>query len=79
MAIIPQKKLFGWKEMEKRRLGRTEHMSSIVSFGGAVFMKINQDEADRTMKLVFEHGINHLDVAPHYGEAEIRIGPSAPG
>ena len=61
--------------MEKRRLGRTEHMSSIVSFGGAVFMKINQDEADRTMKLVFEHGINHLDVAPHYGEAEIRIGP----
>lgn len=61
--------------MEKRRLGRTEHMSSIVSFGGAAFMRINQDEADRTMKLVFEHGINHLDVAPHYGGAEIRIGP----
>lgn len=61
--------------MEKRRLGRTEHMSSVVSFGGAAFMKINQDEADRTVKLVFEHGINHLDIAPHYGEAEIRIGP----
>lgn len=61
--------------MEKRRLGRTEHMSSIVSFGGATFMKIDQDEADRTLKLVFEHGINHLDVAPHYEEAEIRIGP----
>ena len=61
--------------MEKRRLGRTEHMSSIVSFGGASFMKIDQDEADRTLKLVFEHGINHLDVAPHYEDAEIRIGP----
>ncbi len=60
--------------MEKRRLGRTEHMSSIVSFGGAAFMKIDQDEADRTLKLVFEHGINHLDVAPHYEDAEIRIG-----
>jgi aryl-alcohol dehydrogenase-like predicted oxidoreductase len=61
--------------MEKRRLGRTEHMSSIVSFGGAAFMKIDQDEADRVLKLVFEHGINHLDVAPHYEDAEIRIGP----
>ena len=61
--------------MEKRRLGRTEHMSSIVSFGGASFMKIDQDEADRTLKLVFEHGVNHLDVAPHYEDAEIRIGP----
>ena len=61
--------------MKKRRLGRTEHMSSIVSFGGAAFMKIDQDEADRTLKLVFEHGINHLDVAPHYEDAEIRIGP----
>jgi aryl-alcohol dehydrogenase-like predicted oxidoreductase len=61
--------------MEKRRLGRTEHMSSIVSFGGAAFMKIDQDEADHTLKLVFEHGINHLDVAPHYEDAEIRIGP----
>jgi len=60
--------------MEKRRLGRTEHMSSIVSFGGAAFMKIDQDEADRTLKLVFEYGINHLDVAPHYEDAEIRIG-----
>jgi aryl-alcohol dehydrogenase-like predicted oxidoreductase len=61
--------------MVQKRLGRTEHMSSIVSFGGAAFMKIDQDEADRTLGLVFEHGINHLDVAPHYEDAEIRIGP----
>jgi aryl-alcohol dehydrogenase-like predicted oxidoreductase len=61
--------------MDKKRLGHTEHRSTVVSFGAAAFMKITQDEADRTMETVFERGINHIDVAPHYGEAEIRIGP----
>jgi aryl-alcohol dehydrogenase-like predicted oxidoreductase len=60
--------------MEKRRLGRTEHKSTLVSFGGACFYKISQKEADRTMKLLIEKGINHIDVAPEYGEAEERIG-----
>jgi aryl-alcohol dehydrogenase-like predicted oxidoreductase len=61
--------------MEKRRLGRTEHMSTVVTFGGAAFIEISQKNADKAMELALEQGINHIDVAPQYGEAEIRLGP----
>ncbi|MCK4805191.1 MAG: aldo/keto reductase [Spirochaetes bacterium] len=61
--------------METRRLGRTGHKSTIITFGTAAFWEITQREADRCMELVFEHGVNHIDVAPEYGEAEVRIGP----
>ena len=60
--------------MDKRSLGKTGHMSTIVSFGSAVFNKISQKEADQMMNHVLERGINHIDVAPEYGEAEIRVG-----
>jgi len=61
--------------MEKRRLGRTRQMSSVVTFGAAAFIKISQKNADRAMELVINRGINHIDVAPEYGEAEMRLGP----
>jgi aryl-alcohol dehydrogenase-like predicted oxidoreductase len=50
-------------------------MSTLVSFGGATFMKLSQKSADRTMEMLIEKGINHIDVAPEYGEAEKRVGP----
>ena len=61
--------------MQKRRLGRTGHMSTIGIFGGAAFWEVSQDQADDTMELVINAGINHLDVAPQYGVAEEVIGP----
>jgi predicted aldo/keto reductase-like oxidoreductase len=61
--------------MEKRRLGRTDHMSTIGIFGGAAFWDVSQDQADETMELVIQSGINHLDVAPQYGVAEEVLGP----
>ncbi len=61
--------------MEKRRLGRTGHMSTLGIFGGAAFWEVSQDQADETMELVIKAGINHLDVAPQYGVAEEVIGP----
>ena len=61
--------------MQKRRLGRTGHMSTIGIFGGAAFWEVSQDQADDTMELVINAGINHLDVAPQYGFAEEVIGP----
>ena len=64
--------------METRRFGRTGHMSTIAIFGAAAFNKISQEDADKTMEQVIEAGINHIDVAPSYGEAEIRIGPWMP-
>jgi predicted aldo/keto reductase-like oxidoreductase len=61
--------------MEKRRLGRTEHMSTVAIFGAAAFIQSTQAAADESMELVLKHGVNHIDVAPSYGDAEERIAP----
>lgn len=61
--------------MEKRRFGRTGHQSTVAIFGAAAFWEIEQKEADRIMEMVIEAGINHIDVAPSYGQAELRVGP----
>jgi aryl-alcohol dehydrogenase-like predicted oxidoreductase len=61
--------------MEKRRLGKTGHMSSIVTLGGAAFWEVTQTEAEAAIELAVSHGINHIDVAPSYGKAEARLGP----
>lgn len=64
--------------MLKRRFGRSGHMSTIAIFGAAAFYEISQSEADRVMELVIESGINHIDIAPSYGQAEERVGPWMP-
>jgi len=61
--------------MQKRRLGRTGQESTIVILGGAAFASVSQEEADQAMVLALERGVNHIDVAPSYGEAELRLGP----
>lgn len=61
--------------MEKRRLGKTGHESSVVAFGGAALLKVTQAEADAAIELAIEHGVNHFDVSPVYGQAEMRLGP----
>jgi aryl-alcohol dehydrogenase-like predicted oxidoreductase len=60
--------------MEKRRLGRTGHMSSIVIFGGFALFRASQKESDAALEAALENGINHIDVSPIYGQAEKRIG-----
>jgi aryl-alcohol dehydrogenase-like predicted oxidoreductase len=61
--------------LETRRFGRTGHLSTVAIFGGAAFWEITQKQADRVMELVIASGVNHIDVAPSYGQAEKRIGP----
>lgn len=61
--------------LETRRFGRSGHMSTVAIFGAAAFWEISQKEADRVMELVIAAGVNHIDVAPSYGQAEQRIGP----
>lgn len=53
-------------------------MSTIAIFGAAAFYQISQEDADQVMELIIEAGVNHIDVAPGYGQAEIRIGPWMP-
>jgi len=64
--------------METRRFGRTGHMSTIAIFGAAAFWEISQADADKVMEQVIEAGINHIDIAPSYGQAEERVGPWMP-
>ena len=64
--------------METRKFGRTGHMSTIAIFGAAAFWQISQADADKVIEQVIEAGINHIDVAPSYGQAEERIGPWMP-
>lgn len=59
----------------KKVFGRSGHLSTRTIFGAAAFSSVTQAEADRTMELLLERGVNHIDTAASYGDAEIRIGP----
>jgi aryl-alcohol dehydrogenase-like predicted oxidoreductase len=61
--------------MEKRRFGRTDHLSTVAIFGTAAFYEISQSHADEVMEYVLSTEINHIDIAPGYGQAEERMGP----
>ncbi len=53
--------------------GRTGHESSRVVFGAAALGDVAKSDADRALDLLLEHGVNHIDVAASYGDAELRI------
>ncbi|MCA9905663.1 MAG: aldo/keto reductase, partial [Anaerolineae bacterium] len=55
--------------------GRTGHMSTRTIFGAAALGEVTQADADRTLDVLLEYGINHIDTAASYGESELRIGP----
>ena len=56
-------------------MGKTGHLSTILTFGGAAWWRVSQREANSAIKLALEHEVNHFDVVPTYGEAEVRLGP----
>lgn len=55
--------------------GRTGHLSTRAIFGAAALSAVTQQEADSTLELLLEYGINHIDTAASYGDSELRIGP----
>jgi aryl-alcohol dehydrogenase-like predicted oxidoreductase len=59
--------------IERAPFGATGHDSSRTIFGAAALGKVSKGDADRALDLLFEHGINHIDVAASYGDAELRI------
>jgi aryl-alcohol dehydrogenase-like predicted oxidoreductase len=64
--------------MERRRLGRTGHQSSVVTLGTAAIGRVEQVVADRAIQAALDAGVNHVDVAPTYGDAELRLQPWMP-
>jgi len=59
----------------KAPFGSTGHESTRTLFGAASLGSLTQAEADPTLELLLEHGINHIDVAASYGDAELRLAP----
>jgi aryl-alcohol dehydrogenase-like predicted oxidoreductase len=55
--------------------GRLGHESTRTLFGAAALGSVSQDDADRTLEVLLEYGVNHIDVAASYGDAELRIAP----
>jgi aryl-alcohol dehydrogenase-like predicted oxidoreductase len=61
--------------IERAAFGRTGHQSSRVIFGSAGIARVDQATADRLLPLLLEHGVNHIDTAAMYGDAELRLAP----
>lgn len=61
--------------ISKKTFGRTGHISTRALFGAAALGRVSQSDADRTLDLLLEYGINHIDTAASYGDSELRIGP----
>jgi aryl-alcohol dehydrogenase-like predicted oxidoreductase len=59
--------------IERAPFGATGHESSRCIFGAAALGAVSKQDADRTLELLLEHGVNHIDVAASYGDAELRI------
>jgi aryl-alcohol dehydrogenase-like predicted oxidoreductase len=59
--------------IERAPFGATGHDSSRVIFGAAALGRVSKGDADRALDVLLEHGINHIDVAADYGDAELRI------
>jgi aryl-alcohol dehydrogenase-like predicted oxidoreductase len=57
------------------QFGATGHDSSRVIFGAAALGEVTQREADEALPLLLEHGVNHIDTAASYGDAELRLAP----
>jgi len=63
-------------KLEKRSLGRTGEMLSVIGFGGIVVMNATPDEASDAVRMAIDAGVNYFDVAPSYGDAEVKLGPA---
>jgi aryl-alcohol dehydrogenase-like predicted oxidoreductase len=61
--------------VEQRRLGRTEHHSSVAILGGAACWGASEEQAGAWLTTALGQGVNHLDIAPQYGAAESVVGP----
>ncbi len=46
----------------------------MLVYGGAALAEVTQEVADAALEEALDAGINHLDVAADYGDAELRLG-----
>ena len=65
--------------MQKRRYGKDGELLSIIGFAGIIVKDEKQDDADRFAAEAIDRGVNYFDVAPSYGDAEIKLGHAIRG
>jgi aryl-alcohol dehydrogenase-like predicted oxidoreductase len=63
-------------KIEKRSLGKTGEMLSVIGFGGIVVMNAKAEDASKAVKKAIDAGVSYFDVAPSYGDAELKLGPA---
>ena len=63
-------------KLEKRALGKTGEKLSIIGFGGIVVMDATPEQSSNRVAEAIDYGVNYFDVAPSYGDAEIKLGPA---
>ncbi len=55
--------------------GSTSHHSSRIIYGAAALGSMNQEQADETLQMALDAGVNHIDTAAGYGDSELRLAP----
>ncbi len=60
--------------IERIPFGRTGHQSTRIIFGAAALYAMKPERAAGVLKQLIDAGINHIDVAASYGDAELRVG-----
>ena len=64
--------------MQTRIFGRSGHQSTVAIFGAAALWQPTPEQTEQAVQLILEAGVNHIDVAPSYGQAEKSLGPWMP-
>jgi len=62
--------------LPQRTYGDTGERLSIIGLGGMVVSGVEQEHANRLVAEAVEKGVNYFDVAPSYGDAELKLGPA---
>lgn len=65
--------------LPRRVLGRTGQQIAIIGFPGLALSRLSQEESNATVRRAYDLGCNYFDVAPAYGDAEVKMGPALAG
>lgn len=63
-------------QLPKRVLGKTGIELSVIGFGGIMLNDNTPEFAEEIVAKAWDMGCNYYDVAPSYGNAEIKLGPA---
>jgi aryl-alcohol dehydrogenase-like predicted oxidoreductase len=64
------------RTIPRRPLGKTGEHLSIIAMGGIVVMNVDQPFANNIVAEAVDRGVNYIDIAPSYGNAQDRMGPA---